>query len=124
MNTNIDMMHVRLAQPVPHWRQAVPHIFRLRLTASERKLLLAIGDLTLLNSGLLAVTLMWLDFQLTVPFLLAYAKWFVTLSVVWWGFSIIFDIYDLALSASTTHILRNAGLTALLTTGVYLLIPW
>lgn len=124
MNTNINTAKMRLVQPAPRWWQAVPTPFRFRLTAPERKLLLATVDLALLNGSLLAVTIVWQGFQLTAPALLVYAKWFVTLSVVWWGFSIIFDIYDLALSASTTHILRNASLAALLTAGVYLLIPW
>jgi exopolysaccharide biosynthesis polyprenyl glycosylphosphotransferase len=96
----------------------------LRLSVPERKLLLAVLDLALLNGSLLVVTMLWQDFQLTMAFLLVYFKWFFTLSVLWGGGAIIFDIYDLALSASTTNILRNAGLTVLLTTGVYLLIPW
>ncbi len=124
MNTHIETVKMRLAQPSLHWWQAAPAPFRLQLTAPERKLLLGFVDLILLNGSLLGVTLLWQDFQLSGAFVLAYAKWFVTLSVVWWGFSIIFDIYDLALSASATHILRNAGLAALLTTSVYLLIPW
>jgi exopolysaccharide biosynthesis polyprenyl glycosylphosphotransferase len=121
VNTNIESAKLRVASPAPRW---LPAPFTLRLTVSERKFLLAIMDLALLNGSLLVVTMLWQDFQPVAEFLLAYAKWFTTLSALWWGVSIIFDIYDLALSASTTNILRNAGLATLLTTGVYLLIPW
>ena len=124
MNSDVDSVKMRMARPSPRWWQLVPAPFSLRLSVPERKLLLAMIDLVLLNSSLLVVTMLWQDFQPTMAFLLVYFKWFFTLSVLWSGFGIVFDIYDLALSASTTNILRNAGLTTLLTTGVYLLIPW
>ncbi len=124
MNTNIESVKLHAAPPPSRWWQAVPTPFRFRLTVPERKLLLAGMDLVLLNGSLLIVTSFWQEFQLTVPFLLAYAKWFFTLSVLWWGFGLVFEIYDLALSASASNILRNASLAALLTAGVYLLIPW
>jgi exopolysaccharide biosynthesis polyprenyl glycosylphosphotransferase len=124
MNSNIDSVKIHVTKPVPHWWQAVPAPLSLRLTAPERKLLLAVLDLALLNGSLLVVTMLWQDFELNVAFLLVYFKWFFTLSVLWGGVSIIFDIYDLALSASTTNILRNVSLAVLLTTGVYLLTPW
>ncbi len=124
MNTNIQTVNLQTTSPVARWWQQVPAPFTLRLTVSERKMLLGIVDLLLVNGALLLVTILWRDFQPTPALLLANAKWFVTLSVVWWGVSIIFNIYDLALSASTTGIVRNVTLATLLAVGVYVLIPW
>ncbi len=124
MNTNVDLVNIRVARPASRWSRLVPALFTSPLTVPERKLLLVLMDLALVNSSLLVVTMLWQGFLPTTAHVLAYAKWFTTLSVLWCGGAIIFNLYDLALSASTTNILRNTGLTVLLTTGVYLLIPW
>lgn len=124
MSINTESANLPAALRTRQRRQFVPALFPPRLTVGERKVLLVIMDLLLINCALLIVTIVWHHFQLVPAFMVVDVKWFVTLTGVWWGFAAILDIYDLALSASTTSIIRNAGLAALLTTGVYLLIPW
>ncbi len=109
-----------LARP---WPAAWPRI-RLRLTATERKYLLILTDLILVNGSLLAAVTMWDDFSPSLPVLLANAKWFITLSVLWCIAGAVLDVYNLARSASTTSIMISAGLAALLSTLVYFTIPW
>jgi len=93
------------------------------LTASERKSLLAIADLVLLNGSLLAAAMIWIDFHLSPIYLITYAKWFVTLTLLWWFFGTIFDVYNLSRAAMTSRVLTSAGLAALLTAAIYVLIP-
>ena len=109
-----------LARP---WSVARPR-FSLRLTAAERKYLLVLIDLILVNASLLAAVTIWNLFSLSLPALLAQAKWFITLSVLWGIVSTVLDVYDLARSASTTSIMASAGLAALLSALLYLAIPW
>lgn len=107
------------------WRmtQSAPRR-ELRLTAKERKLLLLIVDLVLANGMLLASVTLWNEFTPSAESLLGHAKWFVTLSVLWFILGTVLDIYNLARAASTTSILANVGITALLSTILYLAIPW
>lgn len=95
----------------------------VRLTASERKSLLTITDLILLNGSLLATAMIWLGFDLSPIYLITYAKWFVTLTLLWWIFGTILDVYNLSHAAMTSKILTSAGLAALLTAVIYVLIP-
>lgn len=96
---------------------------RPRLRTSERKALLMGVDLLIVN---LALALSWLlaaDSDFTVQTITAPYKWYITLTLVWWLSAFIFDVYDLARSASTTNIVRNIGLAALTAVLVYTLIP-
>jgi exopolysaccharide biosynthesis polyprenyl glycosylphosphotransferase len=56
--------------------------------------------------------------------LLPHIKWFATLSVLWLVIGTVLDVYNLARAASTSSILANAGSAALVTTLIYLAIPW
>jgi exopolysaccharide biosynthesis polyprenyl glycosylphosphotransferase len=94
------------------------------LTPIERKYLLFFVDLALANGSLLAATTLWNEFTPSVQAVLAFAKWFVTLSVVWVATATVLDIYNLARSSSTTNILASTGLAALSCAFVYLSIPW
>jgi exopolysaccharide biosynthesis polyprenyl glycosylphosphotransferase len=96
----------------------------LRLTTVERKYLLLLIDLTLVNGSLLAAVTAWNGFSPSLPMLLAYWKWFVTLSVVWLLAGMVFDVYNLARSANTSAIMASAGLAALVVGLVYPWIPW
>ena len=93
------------------------------LTASERKSLLAIADLILLNGSLLAAAMIWVGFKLSPIYLITYAKWFITLTLLWWIIGTLLDVYNLSSAAMTSRVLTNAGLAALLTTVIYVLIP-
>lgn len=97
---------------------------RWHLTTAERRFLLVFVDLLLINLSLLLAVTVWNDFTPSLTRIWAHAKWFLTLSAVWFGFGTVFDIYNLARSASTSSILANVGLTALVGGLVYLFIPW
>jgi len=96
----------------------------LRLTATERKYLLRLTDLILVNGSLLAAVTIWNGFPLSLPALLDNAKWFITLSVLWLIVATILDVYNLARSANTTNIVIASSLAVLLSAFIYLAIPW
>ena len=94
------------------------------LTVTERKVLLLIIDLLLVNATLLLAVSCWTEFTLSWETLLAYGKWFVTLVVVWIFFAVAFDLYDPMRAGSTTYSVMSTGLAALLVGGAYWVIPW
>jgi exopolysaccharide biosynthesis polyprenyl glycosylphosphotransferase len=93
------------------------------LTASERKSLLAIVDLCLLNGSLLVAAMIWVGFDPSQVALITVAKWFVTLTLLWWICGTVLDVYNLSRAAKASNILTSAGLAALLTALIYVLIP-
>ena len=66
------------------------------LTASERKSLLGIVDLCLLNGSLLVAATVWADFAPSPLALFSYSKWFVTLTLLWWICGTVLDVYNLS----------------------------
>lgn len=108
----------------PRSRRLGRRIFtpRLRLRTSERKVVLLLVDVLIIN---LALALAWLlaESGFTLQTITAPYKWYITLTLVWCASAFIFDVYDLARSASTISIVRNIGLAALTTVLVYTLIP-
>jgi len=95
----------------------------VRLTAAERKLFLAVVDLVLINAALVIAATIWVGFDLSLVAVVVYAKWFMTLSVLWWACGTIFDVYNLKLANNVSSILAASGLAALMTTITYVLIP-
>jgi exopolysaccharide biosynthesis polyprenyl glycosylphosphotransferase len=96
----------------------------VRLTLAERRFLLRVLDLFLVNAALVTALIVWGDFPRSFVALIANFKWFVTLSTLWLILGAALDVYDLARSASTTQSILYAGLAALLTGLLYLAIPW
>ncbi len=96
----------------------------ISLRPSERHLLLAVVDLLLLILSLVASLVIATGLQIDVAGLLGAWKWLVTLAVTWFIFASIFDVYNLARAASTTHGMRAASAAAGLTSIFYLTIPW
>ncbi len=96
----------------------------LRLRVSERKLLLFLVDALLINGALLVALVLWTDFVISAEMLLAYFRWFVTLTLVWLLCALFFDCYDLARAASTPHSVRSSSMAALIAVLVYTLIPF
>lgn len=97
--------------------------FTLRL--SERKLLLASGDVLLLNLGLLMLAGQSSSkFQLVLADIWNRAYWFVVLTLMWFAFAALFDAYDLARAASHLRSAWVAGGTAFAVSVLYLLIPF
>ena len=95
----------------------------LRLRTSERKLLLLMMDLLVVNLALIASVRIGWDQPVPVAMLLASYKWYVTLAVVWVVVALFFDLYNLARAASTTAIVRSASMAALSTALIYSFIP-
>ncbi|MBM4459210.1 MAG: exopolysaccharide biosynthesis polyprenyl glycosylphosphotransferase [Chloroflexi bacterium] len=104
--------------------RTVPRRPGANLTLAERRGLLILGDLLLVNAALILAAVLWLDFVVHAETLLAYGKWFITLSVVWLAFAFTLDLYNPQRAASVTAGLFNGGLAALLTGLIYQFIPW
>lgn len=102
------------------WRRL--HLPSLRLRVSERKLLLFIVDALLIN-GSLATALAVRSLQFQNGSAVSLAKWFITLTLVWAGSALFFDIYNLARAASTFVGLRGGMAAALTTAILYTFIP-
>ena len=95
----------------------------LRLRVSERRLLLMLMDVLLINGALLVALVLWTDFVVSAETLRAFSYWFVTLTVVWLLCAFFFDCYNLARAASTPHSLGSSGGAALMAVLVYTFIP-
>jgi hypothetical protein len=97
---------------------------RLQLTTAERKAMLLLIDMLLINGSLLTAVTIWNEFPISFLATVSNFKWFVTLSVVWLSFAVILDVYDLARASSTTTIVGGIGLTTLIAGLLYTFIPW
>ena len=95
-----------------------------RLTAKDRKFMLLLMDLLLLNGVLLASVSLWNDFTPTLMSVLSHAKWFVTFSVLWLILCTVLDLYNLTRAGSTSRILASVVSAALINALLYLVIPW
>ena len=93
------------------------------LKVSERRILLRAIDVLLIITALIFSLFFRTDVPVDLNLLDAW-KWFLTLIVTWFIFAAIFDIYDLARAASPFHSVRDSGITAAMTSVVYLAIPW
>ncbi|MBN2394326.1 MAG: hypothetical protein JXR84_26570, partial [Anaerolineae bacterium] len=94
-----------------------------RFTARDRKLMLFMMDLLLVNGMLLVSVLLWNDFTPTKVFVLGNIKWFITLTVLWLVVGTVLDVYNLARASSTSSILASVISAALLSTLLDLAIP-
>lgn len=96
----------------------------LRLRVTERKLLLYLMDLLIINAALIVALVLRSNFTLRLATILETAKWFITLSIIWLLTATFYDCYDLARAASTSHSLRNCSLAVLSASLVYTLTPF
>jgi len=117
----LDAEHEEEEQARPPGRVALPG---LRMRVSERKLLLILVDLLVVNTALVLALALRTDFTVSPRTLLLNAKWFLTLSVVWLLWALFFDLYDLARAAAVVYSVRSGVMAALATFGTYTLIPW
>jgi exopolysaccharide biosynthesis polyprenyl glycosylphosphotransferase len=101
----------------------LPHF---SLAFSERRLMLFVGDVTLLNLSLLValgfVPVFALPFSLTT--ITEHSQWFVSLSLLWWMMGAITDAYDLKRAADRLHGPLSASRTVILTSVLYFLLPY
>lgn len=105
------------------WRRRI-NLPGLRLSISERRLLLFLGDLILIEGVLLIALAASLDLNLKPHLVLQAPKWFLTLALVWWAWAVFFDVYNLARAANVWNSARASGSAALITILTYSLIPW
>lgn len=96
----------------------------LGLNTSERRLVLGGVDLFLLNASLILALIITTDLISGPDVLWQYAKWFITLSLVWLALAAIFDVYNLARAASISASATASMAAALFGSGFYFLIPW
>ena len=100
------------------------HKTRIGLHLSERKLLLGVGDLLMLNVMLILALVLRTDLITNLRLSLWQARWFITLTFLWLFIATIFEVYDLMHTARISDSLRRVIPTALLTTIIYTALPW
>ena len=104
-------------------RRLAPPI-SLRLTTSERKLLLALFDLLAVNAALLATLVLRYDYSFSWATLGEAPWYFLLLSALWAVWASFFDCYDLPRAADASQSAWSAGRAALLAALTYLAIPF
>jgi exopolysaccharide biosynthesis polyprenyl glycosylphosphotransferase len=122
LGTSINTASERMARRLRSSRRL--HLRSLHLRLSERKLLLAGGDLLAVNLGLLAALAFRPSDPSTSSYLWGHLSWFVLLSGLWLLIGLMFSIYDLARAASPMHSLWAAGQAAMLTGVLYFFMPY
>jgi hypothetical protein len=105
------------------WRKKV-HLPNLGLRFSERKLLLTLGDLTMLNGALVLYLVARAKFNMGSDNFWNQLPWFVVLSGLWLAVSIFWDVYDLKRAAQVMESISYTAVATIFVTGLYLLIPY
>jgi exopolysaccharide biosynthesis polyprenyl glycosylphosphotransferase len=103
-------------------RLSTPGAPHLRL--SERRLLLSLVDIVIVNGALMIAVAARTDIRFTASTVLELSKWFLTLTAVWFVAASIFDCYHLPRASHAAHSVRAAGGAALLAIFIYTLTPW
>lgn len=96
----------------------------LPLRISERKVLLRLLDVLMLNSSLLLIGWLRLGMSLSWKTILARPQWFVLLTSLWLLLTPVFDAYSLKKASSLRESIQCVTKSALLTLSIYLLIPY
>lgn len=96
----------------------------LRLSISERRLLLFVGDLAIIEAALLIALASRSGLHFHTGLVLQAPKWFLTLAVVWCAWAVFFDVYNLARAANVWNSVRASATAALVAVLTYSLIPW
>ena len=96
----------------------------LRLTVSERRLLLVLVDVAVLGGALFAAlqTAPGLAWRPALGPL--YVRWFATLGAVWLVSGVLFDVYHLPRASHTVQSLRAITAAGVLAVTAYVLTPW
>ena len=96
----------------------------MSLNFSERKLLLICVDLVLLIGAFFGALMLRSEFPLTVYPFWEIGLWLLILIVLWSVIATTMQIYTLAVAAQLKHSVGRAGVTAMLTSLVYLAVPY
>ena len=95
----------------------------LSLQFAERKLLLVVGDLIILNGALFLMLSLWP--KPVFARLVERFPWYaLLLSFIWLVVSAFFNVYNLAKAASAPHSIWGVGASAFITQSIYILIPY
>ncbi|MBX7232920.1 MAG: sugar transferase [Caldilineales bacterium] len=105
------------------WRRRVG-LPSLRLSISERRLLLCLGDLAVIEGALLLALVAHFGLETLPQHALRSLTWFLTLAVVWCAWAVFFDVYNLARAANSWNSARAAASAAVLAVFTYALVPW
>ena len=103
------------------WRVSLPS---LRLTTSERRWMLALIDVLVLNAALLVALALRYDYPLSWATLFEAPIYFLLLTILWFVWASFFDCYDLPRTADGSQSAWSTGRAALLTALTYLAIPY
>jgi exopolysaccharide biosynthesis polyprenyl glycosylphosphotransferase len=102
------------------WRIPLP---RLALSSSERRLMLRITDVMILNVALLGVLALRYPYAFSPATVLQVPVYFLLLTALWIVWSAFLDCYDLPRTSDASQSMWSTGGAALLTTLSYLVIP-
>jgi exopolysaccharide biosynthesis polyprenyl glycosylphosphotransferase len=107
------------------WRSYQPaSSSRVALHFSERRLLLVLLDLILVNTALLLSLIVRLDFKLSLEVVWQHLLWFMIWNGVWLAVGFLMDIYDLTRAANLVQSLWSSVLTAVIAIIIYSAIPY
>lgn len=98
---------------------------RPQLQFSERRLLLALGDIAAVFLACLIALFVWTvvaKYAFTLEFVLPQSPWFVALAVLWFALASANDFYDLRIAANRNHTLQRLLIITAQTWIVYLLV--
>jgi exopolysaccharide biosynthesis polyprenyl glycosylphosphotransferase len=127
-----------MEQPRPHSRADVQEgevfaagqrrwrfpLRRLHLTSSERRLVLALVDILVVNAVLLVALALRFQYAFSLDTLFGAPVYFVLLTAVWLVWASFFDCYDLPRAADGSQSAWASGRAALLASLTYLAIPF
>lgn len=113
------MLRQTLDEAAPLHHVPVLRPSRTALSFSERRLLLALVDLLLINSALLIT----LEIEKNFARDISYLSWFLLLNTYWLVSSTIFNIYDLVCAASMLNAVRACSEATLVTATGFFLTP-
>ncbi len=96
----------------------------MRMRVSERRMLLFVIDVALVNLALYAALHFGLLLEPQAALAWPNAKWYLTFTVVWVFAAFFFECYDLARAAWIVEGVRNGVFAAVSAVLVYTIIPW
>ena len=97
---------------------------RLGLHLFERRLLLGLGDILILNLMLILALILRTNLIANYRLFAWQGRWFFTLTLMWLFMATIFEAYDLVQTARITDSLRRVVPAVLLTTIIFTATPW
>lgn len=109
--------------PLNHPIRRRSTLIQTALHFSERRLLLGVVDIMLINVALLISLLNRPVLEQSLAEVWQTLPWFFLLSLLWFGVSFFFDVYDLALAAMPVQSAWRGGGAALAATLIYFFIP-